>query len=254
MERELTHGEAAELLGAFALDAVDADEREAIERHLQECPRCRAEVADHRMVASFMGSAGGPAPEGLWDRIAGSLDEAPPELRLAPVVDLDQRRSVSVRVGAAVAAVAAAVIALLGIQVIRLNDKVDEVQAARPANPDTVLMAAATQALSNPDARQVTLRSSDGRVGAQAALLPDGTGYLLAGNLPALASDQTYQLWAVAGGQKISAGVLGARPEVIAFRYASPEDVAALAVTAEQVPGVAQSANQPVVLGNVQTT
>jgi hypothetical protein len=254
MERELTHGETAELLGAYALDAVEADEREAIEHHLQECPRCRAEVADHRMVASFMGSAGGPAPEGLWDRIAGSLDEAPPELRLAPVVPMSERRSVSVRLGAAVAAVAAAVIALLGVQVVRLNHKVEKVQTARPKDPDTALLAAAASALSDPSARQVALRSSDPGVGAQAVLLPDGTGYLLAGSLPALSPDQTYQLWAVAGGQKISAGVLGARPQVVAFRYASPQDLAALAVTAEQVPGVAQSANQPVVLGNVRTT
>lgn len=254
MNRELTHDEAAELLGAYALDAVESDERERIERHLLECPRCRAEVAEHRTVASFMGSAGGAAPEGLWDRIAGSLDEAPPELRLAPVVPMAERRSVSVRVGAAVAAVAAAVIALLGIQVVRLNDKVDEVQTAKPKDPDTALLAAATSALSDPRARQIALRSADARVGAQAVVLPDGTGYLLAGNLPALGPNQTYQLWAVAGGQKISAGVLGARPQVVAFQYAAPQDLAALAVTAEQSPGVAQSANQPVVLGTVQTT
>jgi len=250
----LTHDETAVILGAYPLDAVEGDEREAIEQHLQECPRCRAEVADHRMVASFMGSAGGPAPEGLWDRIAGSLDEAPPELRLAPVVPMHERRSVTLRLGAAVAAVAAAVIALLGFQVVRLNNKVDEVQTAKAKDPGTVQMAAATQALGDPRARQVALRSPDGSVGAQAVVLPDGTGYLLAGNLPTLPPNQTYQLWAVAGGQKISAGVLGPRPQVIAFRYASPQDLAALAVTAEQSPGVAQSANQPVVLGTVQQT
>ena len=79
MERELTHDEVAELLGAYALDAVEGDERDAVDRHLNECPRCRAEVADHRTVASFLGSAGGRAPDGLWDRIAGTLEEAPPE-------------------------------------------------------------------------------------------------------------------------------------------------------------------------------
>ena len=63
MERELTHDEAAELLGAYALDAVEVAERDAIEHHLNECPRCRAEVADHRTVASFLGSAGGRAPD-----------------------------------------------------------------------------------------------------------------------------------------------------------------------------------------------
>src|SRR5438270_12840407 len=174
MERELSHDEAAELLGAYALDAVAVDERDAIDRHLNGCPRCRAEVADHRTMASFLGSAGGRAPDGLWDRIAGSLEEAPPELRLAPVVPLKERRSVTLRVGAAAAAVAAGVIAFLGAQVIHLNDKVDHMAA--PERADTALLTAATHALADPQAQRVALRSSDGRISAAAALLPDGDG------------------------------------------------------------------------------
>src|SRR5947209_3529575 len=193
MERELTHDEAAELLGAYALDAVEVDEREAIDRHLDDCPRCRGEVADHRTVASFLGSAGGPAPEGLWDRIAGSLEEAPPELRLAPVVPLQDgrdRRSVSLRVGAAVAALAAGVIAVLGVQVIHLSDRVDTL--ASPRGPDAALLGAATRALADPQARKATMRSPDGQLDAEVSLLPDGTGFLVADNLPSLASDRTY--------------------------------------------------------------
>src|SRR5204862_6746753 len=110
MERELTHDEAADLLGAYALDAVAVDERDAIDRHLNGCPRCRAEVADHRTVASFLGSAGGRAPDGLWDRIAGSLEEEPHELKLAPVIPLNERREVRMRVGADSASVDAGVI------------------------------------------------------------------------------------------------------------------------------------------------
>jgi hypothetical protein len=252
MERQLSHAEAVELLGAYALDAVDIDEREALEHHLHECPRCRAEVVDHRTVASFMGSAGGPAPEGLWDRIAGSLEEAPPELRLAPVVPLQQardRRSVPLWVGAAAGAVAAAVIAVLGVQVVHLNNQVDNLAA--PQRPDAALLSAATHALADPTARRASLRSSDGGVTAQAVVLPDGSGFLVADDLPALPSDRTYQLWAVAGGQKISAGVLGSRPRVVAFRYPAA-DVSAFAVTAERAGGVVSSANSPVVLGNVQ--
>jgi hypothetical protein len=249
MERELSHGEAEELLGAYALDAVDLAEREAVDHHLQECPRCRAEVADHRTVASFLGSAGGRAPDGLWDRIAGSLDEPPPELRLAPVVPLKERRSLSLRVGAATAAVAAGVIAFLGAQVVHLNDQVDHLAA--PERPDTALLAAATHALADPQAQRVALRSSDGRLSAEAALLADGTGFLVADGLPALSADRTYQLWALAGGQKISAGVLGARPRVVAFRYAS-SDLAGFAVTAERAGGVVSTENVPVVLGTRQ--
>ncbi|MBV8388156.1 MAG: anti-sigma factor, partial [Acidimicrobiia bacterium] len=246
MERELTHADAAELLGAYALDALDADEREAVEQHLEACPRCRAEVADHRTVASFMGSAGGPAPDGLWDRIAGSLEEAPPELRLAPVVPLRERRSVSVRVGAAAAALAAGVIGVLGAEVVHLNHQVDHVAASDRTN--TALMSAATHALANPDAQRVSMRSPDGSVTAQVAVLPDGTGFLVADRLPALASDRTYQLWALAGGQKISAGVLGARPQIVAFRYA-PAGLSGFAVTAEHAGGVSVSQNTPVVVG-----
>jgi hypothetical protein len=251
MERQLTHEEAAEMLGAYALDAVDADEREAVERHLDECPRCRAEVADHRLVASFLGSAGGRAPDGLWDRISGSLEEAPPELRLAPVVPLTDRRSVSLRVGAAAVAVAAAVIAVLGAEVLHLNHQVDHL--AGPSRTDTALLSAATHALADPDAQRVSMRSPDGGVTAEAALLADGTGFLVADDLPALPSDRTYQLWALANGQKISAGVLGARPRVLAFRYA-PSGLSGFAVTAEQAGGVSVSQNAPVVLGTVQRT
>jgi hypothetical protein len=251
MERELSHGEATELLGAYALDAVEVDERDAIERHLEECPRCRAEVADHRTVASFLGSAGGRAPDGLWDRIAGSLEEAPPELKLAPVVPIKERRSVSLRVGAAAAAVAAAVIAVLGAEVVHLNNQVDNM--ATPDRASTELLSAATHALADPQAQRVSMRSPDGSLSAEAALLPDGTGFLVADDLPTLPASRTYQLWALANGQKISAGVLGARPRVVAFRYAQA-GLSGFAVTDEQAGGVAVTQNEPVVLGTPQRT
>ena len=59
------YDEYSELLGAYALDAVDPDERDRIELHLTECPRCRAEVADHREVAAFLAQPGGSAPDGV---------------------------------------------------------------------------------------------------------------------------------------------------------------------------------------------
>jgi hypothetical protein len=251
MERELTHDEAADLLGAYALDAIESDERDAVDRHLNECPRCRAEVADHRTVASFLGSAGGRAPDGLWDRIAGSLEEAPPELKLAPVVPINERRSVSRRVGAVAAAVAAGVIAFLGAQVVHLNHEVDKIST--PERADTALLSAATHALADPRAQRVSMRSQGGGASAEAALLPDGTGFLVADDLPALPGDRTYQLWALANGQKISAGVLGARPRVVAFRYA-PAGLSGFAVTDEQSGGVVATQNAPVVLGTLQRT
>ena len=73
MDRRLTSTEMDELLGAYALDAVDVDEREQIEDYLEENPRARAEVAEHREVAAMMSLAGGRAPDGVWDRIADTI-------------------------------------------------------------------------------------------------------------------------------------------------------------------------------------
>ena len=43
----LSHTEIEELLGAYALDAVDRDTAAVIEQHLEGCVRCAAEVAQH---------------------------------------------------------------------------------------------------------------------------------------------------------------------------------------------------------------
>jgi anti-sigma factor RsiW len=70
----LSHDEAAELLGVYALDALDPDEAALVEAHLEECPRCRAEVARHHEVSGLLANSGAEAPAELWDRIAGRLE------------------------------------------------------------------------------------------------------------------------------------------------------------------------------------
>ena len=71
----------------------------------------------------------------------------------------------------------------------------------------------------------------------------DGHGYLDASALPQLAPDQTYQLWGVIAenGDAVSLGILGSNPELETFTVES--DVAALAVTIEQSPGVISDGN-----------
>jgi anti-sigma factor RsiW len=257
-----THHDIQELLGAFALDAVDDDERDVIEAHLAGCPRCRSEVEGHRETAALLAHSGERAPERVWDRIAEALDEAPPALdlaRLTPAGDeLAERRaarsvprSIPLRAAAVTMAVAAALTLFLGVALGRRNhgdlgrlDRVaDAMQQAAVAN-------AATVALSDPRAEQVKLASTDGRAGAQVVRLPDGTGYLVPGGLAPLPAGRVYQLWAVRSDAKISLGVLGGAPTVSAFRMTGP--VLAFAVTEEAPGGVAASQNQPVAVGFVK--
>lgn len=262
MGRELNHAEVRELLGAYALDAVDGDELEAVERHLDECPACRAEVKDHREVAAHMAAGWSPAPEGVWDRIAGALEENPPSMavNIGAVRQVREEERASGRrqgprgraagpVRAALAvgvAASVALVAFLGVKVVDTSNQVDHL-AEQLAEGDMGRAAAA--AAKRPDARLVSMRSADGRASADAVLLADGSGYLVKSTLPSLSSSQTYQLWAVVGGDKISVGVLGPSPGPLAFR--APPDASALAITAEQAGGVVTSRQQPAVVGTV---
>jgi Anti-sigma-K factor rskA/Putative zinc-finger len=278
MERLTEHGQFQELLGAYSLDAVELEERDDIERHLAVCPRCRAEVAEHREVAGLLGYAGSDAPPGLWDRIVASLEEPPPALQLtrmltdqpatgseqegrgatagaggratAAVVPIDKgRRTIGVRAFAALAAVAALAAAVLGVEVVRLNKRTNDLNNSIGAE---AIQGAYRAATSNPGARRVILRSGDGSRLTAAVIMPDGTAYLDPRNLPSLPTNETYQLWGVIGSDKISLAVIGNTPRLVEF--GAPNNVAALAVTAERAGGVVVTQQQPIVVGTVPSS
>ena len=265
MNLHLQHDEIRQLLGAFALDAVEPDETAAIEAHLATCPRCRDEVREHREVAALLAYAGSSAPEGMWDRLAAKLDAAPPA-SAAPALGLMLgseaggravgRRRRGSRVAAAVAA--AAVVAGLGAGGLQVqsalrsqDDQIEKVaQALSEEGARARLVREAAAAALADGAREVHLLTPDRAPLADAVVLADGTGYLIDKGAPSLPDGRTYQLWAVTGGQKLSLGVPGRDLDVLTFRV--PDATDALALTVEQAPGVVISQNQAVGYGLVQ--
>ena len=253
-----SHDDIVDLLGAYALDAVDPEEAAAVEEHLAGCPRCTAEVAEHREVAAMLAHTGAPAPDGLWSRIAESLEEPPPELSIplvapeadATVIDLaERRRSPLVRwlpVGAA-AAVVLVVVGLVAGLVVADDDGGGPDRSEEVALP--LLEDVARRVLNDPDAVKVNLTSPDGELAAPAAIDDDGSGYLLGSALPALDESQTYQLWGVSDSVVVSLGVLGASPEVVAFHVG--DDVRSLVITQEVAGGVPSSSNPPFLAGDI---
>jgi hypothetical protein len=255
MHASWTHDDIIELLGAYALDAVEPDEAEAIERHLEDCPRCAQEVDAFREVAGSLAFSGGTAPDGVWERIAAQLEEKPPPLdmeRFAPVVPIERGRRRRRGAGgprplvlrvAAVAAAEVVVGALAGLtaEVARLQHRIDGMRT-------NVATAPAGRAVS------ITLRSPDGALSVPVVIGPDGNGYVSAGNLPPLPATETYQLWAISNGQRISIGVLGSSFDVGTFALgaepagAAARHIDAIAITREPAPGVSTSVQAPVVL------
>lgn len=249
-----THEEIQELLGAYALHAVEPDEVDLVDRHLEECPRCRAEVSGHREVATMLGNTGGDAPEGLWERISSELEESPPPMRLslpAPggsVIPLaPRRRAKANRVVVAVVGIAAVLaIGILGAEVVDQQSQLDEFEAAVEEGN---MLSMANVALRDPHALRAELDAfGKGGVTGTAVLLPNGTGFLIAHELPPLTDGGTYQLWGRTGdGPLISLGLLGGEPGTVAFQ--AGHDVDALAITAEQAGGVPTSENLAVLAG-----
>jgi len=241
----MSHDEASDLLGAYALDAVDGDEFDELEEHLESCPRCRAELDSLRDVAAAMGNSVEPLPEGLWSQIALRLpdrqeDEQPPPPmpRLAheggspfraPAAGPTRRRRVLVGTIGAIAVAAASVAVVLGIGLVRADNRVSNLQATSPA---------VTAALHTPGHHIVELDSTTSKTErAQMVVLPSGQGYLVSSTLPSLDKGRTYQLWAMEGDQPISLGLLGGSPSQAAFTMAGSTRPSHLSITAEPAGG-----------------
>ena len=240
----MSHDDIAELLGAYALDAVDADESATIEDHLRVCPRCRAEVAAHRETAAFLAHAGADAPPALWDRISGAIDVPadvvpfvrPPRLGIGAGTKTSRWPQAAALIGVA----AAAVIAVLGLQVRAQDQRVDRL-AAELAASDGGLGAA----MADPDAIVELTGANDEQL---PVVLDGGRAWLQASALPRLDEGRTYQLWGASGDELVSIAVLGRDPGVVSFEV---KGYALLAITEEAAPGVVRSANPPLVAGEL---
>jgi anti-sigma-K factor RskA len=170
MERTDIH----ELSAAYALAALDADERRAFEEHLGECDRCRADVAEFWGTAALLAYAA-PAsapPSGLRERVLEQV-----RADLAVVVPFRRRRRLVL--GAASGLAAAAAVAL-AFWVVSLSGELDRTRAA-------------LDVLADPAARSTELEGAAGRLVVDA----DGDAALVVRDLVAAPSGKTYEAWVI---------------------------------------------------------
>lgn len=240
-----------ELLGAYALDAVDPDERAAVEAHLTSCPRCAQEVAEHREAIGLLAASGGDAPDGVWERISQSIDGGRPDVaRLPRLLPPDRRSRRRTATPARALAIAAAVAAgvLVGVQTMRVDHLDHQVARLNAAAREAGGFQGAAAALVDPSARRLTLTSTapGSRPLGEMVVLPSGSAYLVGVNLPALASSSTYQLWSVIAGRAVSVGLLGNHPGTVAFSIDPGVGNQVLLVTVEPAGGVVAPTTPPV--------
>jgi anti-sigma-K factor RskA len=212
MERTGIH----ELSAAYALDALDAEERQAFEEHLGECERCRADVAEFFGTAALLVYGVPPAapPAGLRERILDDVRE-----EHAVVVPL--RRRPRLVLGAASGLAAAAAVAL-AFWVASLSGELDRTRAA-------------LDVLADPAARSIALDGAAGRLVVDA----DGDAALVVRNLASAPRGKTYEAWVIVGDRTEPAGLFGGEDarDLLLLDRRVPSG-AIVAVTLEQAGGV----------------
>ena len=258
----ISHEAALELLGAYALDAVDGAELLEIQEHLAVCPRCRAELDSLRDVAAALGNSVEPLPDGLWSGIASQLPERPDEERPPPMPIVVSERPhpsertrrrrgrapVAVATLVALTMAAAAVAIVLGIGLVRADNQVSRLQATVYADHHRTALAFA---FNTPGHEVVHLDSSRKVEVVQFVILPDGRGYLVTSRLPALPVNRTYQLWGIVNGTPISLGLLGPVPKRASFTMAGSTMASRLSITAEPSGGTVSPTGSIVATGPV---
>jgi anti-sigma-K factor RskA len=179
-----------DLLAAYALDALDDDERERFERHLEECDECSEQLALLREpVAALAYAAEGPAPpEALRGRI---IEGARAEPR-APVIRI-RRRNWPLAALAGVAAAAACLAIGLGFWANSLSNSLDSERSARKAYEEFLAGGATAKPL----------------IGAHGSLLVknDGRAALVVCRLADAPSEKTYEAWVISGETPQPAGL-----------------------------------------------
>jgi hypothetical protein len=258
----MSHDEIRDLLAVAALDAVDAETLAAIEEHAATCPRCQSELDAYRAVASALGNSVEELPEGLWTNISSQLWERQGERAELPALVINDsggeitaigsspRSSRRLRAALTAAALAAAAsIVVLALSLSSTQNHVTNLQSAlRVAKQSAVQRAMAT-----PGHEIVNLTSATNQTVARFVILPDGRGYLVKSNMPALPSDETYQLWGIVKGSPVSIGVMGSSPSQVTFTLSSTPGPSELAVTVQKSGGSLIPAKQFVGSGQVET-
>jgi anti-sigma-K factor RskA len=223
-----------ELTAAYALDALDAEERRAYEAHLARCERCRDELASFSDAATSLAyavDAPAPPPQ-LRERILATARAERPN-----VVPLRPRWALPAA-AAAVVAVAAAL--ALAIWAVSLSNKLDDQRALNAKQAQVAAL------LASPDARSYAI-ANRGRL----VLRPNGQAALVLDRLAPAASGKTYQAWVANGGAPRPAGTFDAGRDVTTFALARRvPGGATVMVTQERDGGAAQPTQKPFITVN----
>ena len=212
-----------DLLGAYALHALDHVEEAQVEAHLEECLHCQRAVSRLQQVAAQLGQSvapSTPAPS-LQSRIMEALPQAIPTIEAAPVFGFGRRLS---RVLVPVAAVLVILLVLsLGynVHLVRQVDRLEMESVSVSARlfnfspKNAQLLEALSQQevssylLANPASQPMLLEPPQGADKSQGVILVADDGrhvMLMVAGMQETAPAAGYQVWLLRPGEGLRMG------------------------------------------------
>ena len=215
---KLARDEMHVLTGSYALDALAPQETDALERHLQHCGPCEAEVRGLRETAARLALAKARrSPARLQQRVLAAAYRTR-QLPPLPVPYPAQVRRRWPRPALVLAAVAGAAALVLGMTQLAIAHR--------------------------PDVSVQTARTSAGGAVTLIVTRPDQDALLTAARLPAPPDGRVYQVWVIGPAGTRSAGFLSGTGLALTGVRAGER----VGVTVEPAGGTSQPTTTPIVL------
>ncbi|PRH76877.1 anti-sigma factor [Streptomyces solincola] len=238
--------------GAYALDALPDDERDAFERHLETCPACAQEVRELTATAARLGvSAATAPPPGMKAAVLAGIDSV---RQLPPLVPGGGASAVSpVRRGRALprlvlAACVAAAVGFGGVAAWQYQRADEASEQARAAQDQADRL---TAVLSAPDARTVTGATEGGTRATVVVSRERNSAVFVASGLPKPPAGKTYQLWFDDDGAMRPAGLVSS--DGASVMQGGVDGASGVGVTVEPLGGSAEPTTGPLMVMSFPT-
>jgi anti-sigma-K factor RskA len=254
VDEGLTPEELRELLGVYALGAVDDDEREQIEAFVLDDLDGRAELHRLEHAVAWISHASPRPSEATWHALEAEMEQ---DLALEAVGEPASETEAEPEAPGTVVSMAT----------FASEQRTPNRPSSRPSNTWRRFVAVAAAVVivvgtaigigsvilrdSGAPARNVAMRAPDGRTAVVVHVGSDGTGEIRTASLPEPAPGHIYQLWSQpsATSPMRSIGLLGRSPRGHTFHIPSHAD--RLAISEEPAGGSPEPTTNPVAVSAV---
>ncbi|MEV5000599.1 anti-sigma factor [Nocardioides sp. LML1-1-1.1] len=241
------------LSGAYAVDALDAEERARFEAHLRECRDCQEEVASLQEAAALLGTDPVEPPASVRDAVLASIQSIRPlppivETPAAVPAEVDQlaerraRRGLVHRLTRTPLLVAAAVVLLLAVGTALVRPWTGDDTANEPPT-------AADRVLSAADATEVAQAFPDGSKATLVVSRSQGKAVIRTRHMALPPSGKTYQLWLQSpAGEMVPAGLMPEEADTTYVLDGDASKATGVGITVEPDGGSDHPTSKPIAL------